>query len=221
MAKQIFDRDRVLNWFSQPDNYWQTKNIIEQAEDRSREWGWGWYEKKIYKAIYNMLAPSANTTGSFQRPTASGTLKDTLLGISKEDLLKEVEKYQYKKIKKQKEEKKKRDKELEIIGENFKKDMSIGNVYLIKYNNDAFKSRGIIILDIDKDFFIGRYLDRVVKEIRNTNEENSNMIYAAPYWGGIKYEWDGISYRKTMATGVRRFKDIIGKAENIKIENKI
>jgi len=210
------NKEKVLCWLSNNSySSWHANRLVKEAIEGPSNWTFfSSYREKVYQFIYDLNLVSDKHKPSFKKSINETMFKDQLFTRSLEDFLKEVEDYRLKKYKRTKKLKKIREKIRIDQGNNFKKNMKIGDIYIVSYN---YIDRAIIVLDIDEDEFIGRYLDRADKRVHKDTKETPGYVYI--WWGDQKLKWDNKSYKKSNAVTFKNYKFIKSKLnkENIMI----
>ena len=122
----------------------------------------------------------------------------------------------------------KKQKKMEDRGEEFMKNMKVGDVYLVQWKGH-WNIRPIQVLEIEDGYFAGFYLDPVDTEVPADAPEKPGYRYTKPRkeWSeearkylptGPKREWDGVSCTKTRSYVEKDAKFIKEKLDKIEIK---
>jgi hypothetical protein len=210
-SKEIFEHA----WYSQN---WDTNGNSNSGYEKKE-----WMTEEVLEAFKWYLDMAGRYEGRWPAVRQKGLMTADELRQFEKDVQKACEEKQHAQWESQRKSKQKRDKKLNELGQDFLKNMQVGEVYMVKFG-DWWGERGMLVMEIDEASISGFYLDHMDTLVPFDAPKKEGYMYTKPskynsvkigngYVDGM-FEWDGKTFKRTRTYETKMAKFIKRKIEN-------
>lgn len=200
-------------WYSQ---FWGGKGNYGSHDKRD------WMGEEVVE-VFNWYLDQVGRDNGWNKDRDKGLMDSKKLDAIERDITEYCRDKQHKKWETERKARDKREAKLKAQGEDFQKNMKVGDVWMVKFS-DLWRERGILIMEIDPGSVSGFYLDHADKRIPADSPQKEGFLYTKPNsWNNVKVgkewvpainEWDGKTFKRTRSYETKMAKFLKRKIEN-------